>query len=79
MATGTGKAWTGVYPIAPTPFTSPGELDTAGMRRIIDCLLTRVSTAFASSPIIPSSSCSPTPSATPCSICASHKSPAAYR
>ncbi len=39
MASSMGKAWTGVYPIAPTPFTAAGELDAEGMRRVIDCMV----------------------------------------
>ena len=31
--------WTGVFPIAPTPFTAAGELDPAGMRRVLDCMV----------------------------------------
>ena len=33
------KPWTGIYPIAPTPFTESGELDLAGMRRVLDCMI----------------------------------------
>ena len=32
-------AYTGVFPIAPTPFTSTGELDLDGMRRVLDCMV----------------------------------------
>ena len=39
MASSMGKAWTGVYPIAPTPFTAAGELDAEGMRHVIDCMV----------------------------------------
>ena len=35
----TTTAMTGIYPIAPTPFTDSGELDLAGMRRVIDCMI----------------------------------------
>lgn len=31
--------YAGVFPIAPTPFTPSGELDLAGMRRVLDCML----------------------------------------
>lgn len=31
--------YAGVFPIAPTPFTRSGELDLAGMRRVLDCML----------------------------------------
>ena len=33
------KPWTGVYPIAPTPFTGNGDLDLPGMRRVLDCMI----------------------------------------
>lgn len=33
------KAYTGVYPIAPTPFTVSGDLDLDGMRRVLDCMI----------------------------------------
>jgi 2-keto-3-deoxy-L-arabinonate dehydratase len=33
------KAYTGVYPIAPTPFTAAGDLDTDGMKRVLDCMI----------------------------------------
>jgi len=29
----------GVYPIAPTPFTSSGDVDVAGQRRVLDCMI----------------------------------------
>jgi 2-keto-3-deoxy-L-arabinonate dehydratase len=29
----------GVFPIAPTPFTAAGELDLAGQRRVLDCMI----------------------------------------
>ena len=29
---------TGIYPIAPTPFTATGALDPDGMRRVMDCV-----------------------------------------
>ena len=31
--------WTGMYPIAPTPFTAGGDLDLPGMRRVLDCMI----------------------------------------
>ncbi len=31
--------WTGVYPIAPTPFAENGDLDLPGMRRVLDCMI----------------------------------------
>ena len=33
------KALRGVVPIAPTPFTSTGELDLEGQRRVLDCMV----------------------------------------
>ena len=30
---------TGVFPIAPTPFTEDGDLDLPGMRRVLDCMV----------------------------------------
>jgi 2-keto-3-deoxy-L-arabinonate dehydratase len=33
------KSLTGVFPIAPTPFTATGELDLPGQRRVIDCMV----------------------------------------
>jgi len=30
---------TGVFPIAPTPFTASGDLDLDGMRRVLDCMI----------------------------------------
>jgi 2-keto-3-deoxy-L-arabinonate dehydratase len=33
------KPLTGVFPIAPTPFTESGDLDLAGQRRVLDCML----------------------------------------
>jgi len=32
-------AYAGVFPIAPTPFTEPDELDLDGMRRVLDCMV----------------------------------------
>ena len=31
--------FTGVYPIAPTPFAESGDLDLDGMRRVLDCMV----------------------------------------
>ncbi|MFH1604072.1 MAG: dihydrodipicolinate synthase family protein [Pseudomonadota bacterium] len=31
--------YSGVFPIAPTPFTKSGELDLNGMRRVLDCVV----------------------------------------
>ena len=33
------KAWTGVYPIAPTAFSESGELDIDSNRRVLDCMV----------------------------------------
>lgn len=35
----TTASFTGVFPIAPTPFTAEGELDLAGQRRVLDCMV----------------------------------------
>ena len=32
-------AYSGVFPIAPTPFTPSGDLDLAGMHRVLDCMI----------------------------------------
>jgi dihydrodipicolinate synthase/N-acetylneuraminate lyase len=32
-------AFSGIYPIAPTPFTEAGDLDLEGMRRVLDCMI----------------------------------------
>ena len=34
-----GRHYTGVFPIAPTPFTTNGDLDLEGQRRVIDCMI----------------------------------------
>ena len=33
------QAFSGVFPIAPTPFDADGELDLAGQRRVLDCMI----------------------------------------
>jgi dihydrodipicolinate synthase/N-acetylneuraminate lyase len=33
------KVYSGVLPIAPTPFTESGDLDLDGMRRVLDCMI----------------------------------------
>ena len=33
------EAYTGVFPIAPTPFSDAGDLDLDGMRRVLDCMV----------------------------------------
>ncbi len=32
------EPFTGVFPIAPTPFTEAGDLDLEGQRRVLDCM-----------------------------------------
>ena len=32
-------AYTGVFPIAPTPFTETGDVDLDGQRRVLDCMI----------------------------------------
>jgi dihydrodipicolinate synthase/N-acetylneuraminate lyase len=39
MATSATRPYTGVYPIAPTPFHDNGDLDLDGMRRVLDCMI----------------------------------------
>ncbi|MEP6679718.1 MAG: dihydrodipicolinate synthase family protein, partial [Betaproteobacteria bacterium] len=39
MASQKGKAWRGIYPIAPTPFTASGDVDEDGQRRVLDCMI----------------------------------------
>jgi len=39
MSAASTKALTGVFPIAPTPFTEAGELDLDGQRRVLDCMI----------------------------------------
>ena len=31
--------WSGIWPVAPTPFQADGTLDLDGMRRVLDCLI----------------------------------------
>ena len=33
------KPYAGIFPIAPTPFTDAGEVDIAGQRRVLDCMV----------------------------------------
>jgi dihydrodipicolinate synthase/N-acetylneuraminate lyase len=37
--TASASARTGVFPIAPTPFTENGDLDLEGQRRVLDCMI----------------------------------------
>ncbi len=39
MSIAANSRWTGMYPIAPTPFTDGGDLDLPGMRRVLDCMI----------------------------------------
>ena len=39
MTQATTARWTGIYPIAPTPFVATGDLDLPGMRRVLDCMI----------------------------------------
>ncbi len=39
MKTAAGEPYTGVFPIAPTPFADSGDLDLDGMRRVLDCMV----------------------------------------
>jgi dihydrodipicolinate synthase/N-acetylneuraminate lyase len=39
MSLASTTALTGVFPIAPTPFTESGELDLSGQRRVLDCMI----------------------------------------
>ncbi|MEY8099375.1 dihydrodipicolinate synthase family protein [Falsihalocynthiibacter sp. S25ZX9] len=32
-------SWTGIWPVAPTPFNGNGTLDLEGMKRVLDCLI----------------------------------------
>ena len=31
--------YTGIWPVAPTPFQEDGSLDLEGMKRVLDCLI----------------------------------------
>ncbi len=33
------RPYTGIWPVAPTPFTDDGALDIQGMKRVIDCMI----------------------------------------
>jgi 2-keto-3-deoxy-L-arabinonate dehydratase len=33
------RPYAGVFPIAPTPFTADGDIDLAGQRRVLDCMI----------------------------------------
>ena len=34
-----GAVFSGVFPVAPTPFSASGELDLEGQRRVLDCMI----------------------------------------
>ena len=35
----TAHSYTGIWPVAPTPFTDTGEVDYDGMRNVLDCMI----------------------------------------
>jgi 2-keto-3-deoxy-L-arabinonate dehydratase len=37
--TASTRPFSGVFPVAPTPFTETGELDLEGQRRVLDCMI----------------------------------------
>src|SRR5437867_6673936 len=39
MTTARSQRYTGIYPIAPTPFTASGDLDLDGQKRVLDCMI----------------------------------------
>ena len=39
MASTSSKRFTGIFPVAPTPFTESGELDIEGQHRVLDCMI----------------------------------------
>ncbi|NDP43965.1 MAG: dihydrodipicolinate synthase family protein [Aromatoleum sp.] len=39
MTASRSTPYTGVFPIAPTPFSESGDLDIAGQRRVLDCMI----------------------------------------
>ena len=39
MAKSSSKIYSGVFPIAPTPFTPSGDVDLDGQRRVLDCMI----------------------------------------
>ena len=39
MTTTSAEPYSGIFPIAPTPFTENGELDLEGQRRVLDCMV----------------------------------------
>ncbi len=39
MTDANAKPYAGIFPIAPTPFTETGDVDIAGQRRVLDCMI----------------------------------------
>jgi len=39
MTTSAREPYTGVFPIAPTPFTDRFDVDLDGQRRVLDCMI----------------------------------------
>jgi dihydrodipicolinate synthase/N-acetylneuraminate lyase len=39
MAPSATRPYTGIFPVAPTPFTEKGDLDLDGQRRVLDCMI----------------------------------------
>jgi 2-keto-3-deoxy-L-arabinonate dehydratase len=39
MTTEAVRVYSGVFPVAPTPFTATGDLDLEGQRRVMDCMI----------------------------------------
>ena len=39
MSSSSSRPYAGVFPIAPTPFTESGEIDTESQRRVLDCMI----------------------------------------
>ena len=39
MVASATRPFTGVFPVAPTPFTEAGDLDPEGQRRVLDCMV----------------------------------------
>ena len=35
----TTRPYSGIWPVAPTPFTETGAVDDDGMRRVLDCMI----------------------------------------
>ena len=61
---------TGVFPIAPTPFTDAGDVDLDGQRRVLDCMIDQEVDGICILANYWSSSCWRTASAMCCSTCA---------